>query len=54
MDEDGTFSPKIDYVTMFLEIQNLKGSFSNFAELGNFAYYGASAVEGPQSTGFSV
>ena len=46
--ENGAFSHKIDYVTIFKEILNLK-SYSDLAEWVDFAYWLSFSGEGPAS-----
>ena len=54
MVEDGAFSHKIDYVTIFKEILNLEGlywfkSYGDFAEWVNFAYWWSFSSKGSAS-----
>ena len=58
MVEDGAFSHKVDYVTIFKEIRNLKGQLNcitgskftaNFDEWVDFAYWRSFSSEGSAS-----
>ena len=65
MDQDVAFSHKIDYFTIFTEIQSLEGhlncitGYGDFAEKVDFAYWrsfsgGGSAINGATPSSFYV